>query len=504
MKIKNTTSEKEIYYKMRIYTDPIKDFSTLDIMELPQNHSMQLDTTRCTTAVSNIQVKVQNLNETVSSWIYESLQVLNVGGVTKNIYKNKVDIYAYIDGVGTLIYAGYLRNVTHDAYETWYNFDIGDVQELAKQTVFQNYLFKINGVAQSSITFPTLTGFSRPDPYDTIIFQGSPIDFVKGVFQLLEGKDWKEYLDWDGSNTSWDIANYPHLDGVVFYYEFTEALQNPRDWIQKNVLMPCNIFSYVKTDGKLYSKLNRNPLTTELLITVPAKTWASFVGGTFDSSTMSFDEIEEKSIINPDITLDDTNVISVNSKKIILTEIQNHIIIKAMNGTELYYYTNDDSIKKYGLSPLKAQEITFEGMNDYSGSRQTARESFIKTMSDIHFAKFANPSITLEIDAFYSTNDLFQVGGWAYVNISKLINWEGSLAGYRDDINPVLSANCVLDTSTWGNYTHELEDSLTGYFEATKVLKVDAVVKADFFKAVNYSVSSNETLIDNFLTDQGV
>ena len=125
---------KDLNFKLKIFSDPIKIFSVDPSVEdpdgcldMPGKINKKIDVKKCQFSTANTTLRVMNFNQKTSRWFYSKLN-----SVTDNIYDTRCQLIAEIDGIDKTMFTGYFRNFDNDNDETYYDFEIANLKEKLK------------------------------------------------------------------------------------------------------------------------------------------------------------------------------------------------------------------------------------------------------------------------------------------------------------------------------------------------------------------------------------
>ena len=165
-----------------------------------------------------------------------------------------------------------------------------------------------------------------------------------------------------------------------------------------NVYKPCAIFPYLSLDGKLGIKLHRQP-----------------------------------TVGTEGITLDESNIISIDSKNITDENIVNNMIVKYEKDFKedkeriKRYFTSISSFNKFRmLIPSSPDEYIIAGVNKLSA---TDKATFAATLSDSIFSRYGYPGVELELTVPLEVAVDYKVGDYLFIEHKTLIAWEGDTQG---------------------------------------------------------------------------
>lgn len=435
-----------VNYKFFSY-EPEQMYQTKGLMELPSEISNRIDPLKSTIDISQTSIQVLNENQDISTWLYSKLN-----SITDNIIGAKAQIILLIDTVEVVLYTGIIESISNDPFETYFVFRIKDIQDKLKRTLFSSYFTE--GFNYKDSFIPSFTGWGRgynllDETLTYINFRGHSINFIKGIFVYILGDDYLDYLDVN----FYDITDSYFTDEEL-YFEFTEKLENPIDFIQKNVLRAINVFPYINNEGKFsgvkYTQPNEGDIT----------------------------DIES-------ITIDENCIINVLSVENSFKYLVNNIVINSNfdynNGKEFKrtdYYLSSESYDKFESVPFKPLEFNLKGVSsDYFTDIQAYLDSFKNNIFD----RFDNYIKIIKLKVFFSKR-VFNIGDIVMLTHNNIIDWDLGKAGQRGLLND-LSSECIIDISQWGNFNLRISNLVNSY----KVIDL-----------INYSYMKGTILIDTF------
>lgn len=403
-----------------------EDIECLPYMSIPNGGGSSITPKDSQCSVSSIKFDIVNVDYTISQWLYERLNSGN-----SMTYGEMVDIYAMCrDKTLKLIYRGLIRSIDNDVFESKYTFEIADFQERLKASIFDRELSKYNGETIDDINkyrMPTKTingikqGFSikEIDEGETdddgnsiltrvIVFEGHPVTCIELIFQAVFStpqlevqvpyltNQYENFVDLVSLNEIREVLNRPYYSN--YYLEIREPIDDPYEWLIDNVYKPCAIFPYLSLDGKLGIKLHRQP-----------------------------------TIGTEGITLDESNIISIDSKNITDENIVNNMIVKYEKDFKedkeriKRYFTSISSFNKFRmLIPSRPDEYIIAGVNKLSA---TDKATFAATLSDSIFSRYGYPGVELELTVPLEVAVDYKVGDYLFIEHKTLIAWEGDTQG---------------------------------------------------------------------------
>lgn len=441
-------------------------YTTKDIMDIPSARTNSYDTSKCHATVGTVKVKLKNIDLKVSEFIYNALNSDDA-----SMYKARVRIFEIKDNVETQVFGGIVRSITLDDYETYYELEIADIQEELKTTVFAEFFSSV--VAEKPI-LPT--GFSEVNITDSegavtgikLVFEGNPFAIVRGILQLLgiDGGD-VFYVDSDFADTKYT--------GTNFYYEFTEALESPLEWIEKNIFQPLNYFPYIDNQGRLGIKKQQQP--------------------TVDSG----------------IILDKSCLVEVPKKKIDFSKIVNNIYIdNEYDWTEQEYarrdlFVDETSIMKHGKVPKAPMEIEVQGLKNFT---EIEKRSFVENCAKTVFERFSTHSIGFNVKVLMSKGASLNVGDFVMLTHDKVIEWEGGNRATRGIVATGGTRYAIIGEDTWADYSGKEDNDAVGYLTVNhngntvfsgQVVRVSRIIREELFTTI---ITSNNK-VSSFLDSHG-
>lgn len=467
-KIKNFVYH--IWIELKNRPDNVYHFSTDDIMDIPTARSNAYDTAKCHATVSTVKVKLKNTDKVegkyqLSKFIYDAINSENT-----SIFKAKARIFEEKGTSKKQVYGGIIRSISLDEYETYYELEIADIQEELKTTLFVEF-FSV--IAAEQPVLPV--GFSQVDIKDEegkiiaikIVFEGNPFTMLKGMLGMLIG----EYADWYVAE---DFAEAKYA-GPSFYYEFTEKLESPMEWIETNILKPLNYFPFIDNEGKFRIKKQQQPT------------------------------------VDTGIILGKSSLMEVPKKKIDFSKIINNIYVNNEYDWETNEYMRKDlfvdevSIMKHGKIPKDPATIEIQGIQKFI---EIDRRKFVENCAKTVFERFAGHSIAFTAKVLMSKGAALNVGDFVMLEHDKVMEWEGTGAGTRGIGAAGGARYAVIGTDTWADYSGTEDNDELGYLTVNynekkvfsgQVIRVSRVIREELFTTMK---DSNDKVMA-FLTAHG-
>lgn len=394
-------------------------------MSIPHGGGSSITPKNSSCSVSSISFDVVNVDYQISKWLYERLNSGN-----SMTYGEMVDIFVLLgDGSTKLIYRGIIRSISNDQFESKYTFEIADFQDRLKSSIFDRELSKysaetINDINTYRLPFFTENGIRKgfsikevdegetnddgqPILTRVITFNGHVIDFVEMIFKIVFSTPRLEiqvpyltnkYQDFVDINNLKEIKEILNRATYNFYLEIREPIDDPYEYLIENIYKPCAIFPFLNLDGKLGLKLHKQPT----------------VGTT-------------------GITINEDNIISIDSKIITDENIINNMVVKYDHDFKedkektKRYFNSVSSFNKFRmLIPNSPEEYIIKGINKLS---ETDKATFAATLSDSIFSRYGSPGIELEVTLPLEIAMNYKVGDYLFVNHQTIVAWEGDTKG---------------------------------------------------------------------------
>lgn len=467
-KVKNFVYHLWIELKNR--PDQVYHFSTDDVMDIPTARSNAYDTAKCHATVSTVKVKLKNTVKVngkyaLSQFIYDAINSEN-----SSIFKAKARIIEEKALIKKQVYGGIIRSISLDEYETYYELEIADIQEELKTTLFVEFFSVI--VAEQ----PTLpAGFSQIDVNDEegnktgikIVFEGNPFTMLKGMLGMLIG----EYTEWYVAE---DFSESKYT-GPSFYYEFTEKLESPMEWIETNILKPLNYFPYIDNEGRFRIKKQQQP--------------------TVDAGTI----------------LDQSCLMEIPKKKIDFSKIVNNIYVNNEYDWETNEYMRKDlfvdeiSITKHGKIPKDPSNIEIQGIQKFT---ELDRRKFVENCAKTVFERFAGHSIAFNAKVLMSKGAALNVGDFVMLAHDKVMEWEGAGVATRGIGATGGARYAIIGVDTWADYSGIEDNDLLGCLTVEykgnnvfsgQIVRLSRTIKEELF----VTARDNHSRISSFLTAHG-
>ena len=485
-----------------------EEVECLPYMSIPNGGGSSITPKDSQCSVSSIKFDVINVDYTISKWFYERLNSSN-----SMTYGEIVDIYAICgDQTLKLIYRGLIRSIENDMFETKYTFEIADFQERLKASIFDRELSEYNGETIEDINtyrmpFKTVNGkrvgfsIKEVDEGETddgnliltkvIIFEGHPVDCIELIFQVVFStpelevqvpyltNQYQDFVDLASLSEIKEVLNRPYYSN--YYLEIREPIDDPYKWLIENIYKPCAIFPYLSLDGKLGIKLHRQPVV-----------------GT------------------EGITLDENNIISIDSKNITDENIVNNMIVKYQKDFKedkeriKRYFTSVGSFNKFRmLIPSSPDEYVIAGINNLS---ETDMATFAATLSDSIFSRYGYPGIEIELTIPLEVAVDYKVGDYLFIEHKTLVSWEGEKQGTPgiksdEEISDPYNGIAYLDIGhEWGAFLIEntLGKAIDGAWIITTTKKE---ISHKIFNSQDENFEScikNHSRIEEWLKSEGI
>ena len=492
-----------------IYLDGIE---CLDIANTPSDITTAITPTESQCSVSSTKIRIGNPNYSISQWFYE--RQTSMGSMT---YGEKVEVYGVDADKNTyLIYMGIIRSIDNDKMESYYEFEVADVQDRIKSSIFDRefssysnetlddintyrlpYYLDTDGVTRKGFYTLEQDEGDTDDNGDAVLtrvitFNGHVIDFVEMIYQVVFSTDtldvqasylssnWEDFVDLDSFDS---VRASLSSTSYQFYFEFREAINDPYEYLRENIYKPCAIFPYINHEGKMGLKLHKQPESGD------------------DVATFS-----------------EQNIISVDNKSITDENVVNHIQVlygwKFIDDEEsvIGYYGNSASYNKFRMFiPQDApQEIEVRGINNLTA---TSRATFAQGITDSIFSRYALPSIEVTLTVPLEEASNLKVGDYVYFSHETVVGWEGDTPGLagvgaeeseEDPYNGIAYLDVGIE---WGAFIDG--NNLGKAIDSSLIVTTsEEVISSRFFNDTSesdfVSCLENHNLIDAFLTDGGV
>lgn len=476
-------------------------------MNIPHGGGSSISPKNSSCSVSSISFEVVNVDYQISKWFYERLNSKD-----SMTYGEMVDIFVLLgDGSTKLIYRGLIRSIDNDEFESKYTFEIADFQDRLKSSIFDRELSKYLAETIEDINNYRLPyfiengirkGFSikevdegetdddgQPILTRVITFNGHVIDFVEMIFKIVFSTPKLEvqvpyltnkYQDFVDINNLREIKEILNRATYNFYLEFREPIDDPYEFLAENIYKPCAIFPFLNLDGKLGLKLHKQPT----------------VGTT-------------------GITIDESNIISIDSKKITDENIINNMVVKYDHDFKedkertKRYFNSQASFNKFRmLIPNSPEEYVVKGINKLSA---TDKATFSATLADNIFSRYGSPGIELEVTLPLEVATNYKVGDYLFVNHKTIVAWEGDTKGtpgikinngtIQDQYNGIAHFNVQHD---WGGFI--TDNTLGKSIDGTWIIDTTSkeITHEIFNSTTIKSCLKNHQEIKKWLIEEGI
>jgi len=465
--IDNNGDVKYVDYLLEIETNPIKYFSTSIVEGLCENNSLtitggfsqKIDVQKCTSTISTVNCRITNFNQSISKWLYSCLES------NENNLKNKKATLYYLTNKDSQtlkkVYTGIVRDIGNDPYETYYDIEISDILEKFKETILE---IELSDISNDELEiFYTKYGFRRlpvefvrsyTDKWK-ISYTGTAINFIKAVMKVLFGDTWSEYVDFSGLENDESIS-------FIFY----DPIERPIDFLQEQIFILLNVFPLINSEGKLCFKKQKQP-----------------------SSDIT---------PNNELIIDEEKIYDVKGKKNDFTKIVNNVVIYSQYNFEEKkymrkdYFFDENSVKKYGITPKKPFEVSIQGTNNMIT---------LKNIANNIFSRFSDYTKTIVLSVRFEDN--FVAGNYIILRHKQIINNETGERGIKGDLEE-FTAGAIIGKTSWGDYVGKTENNSIGYADNGKqIIKVDKIIEKEFFNNSFLSIVNSHNEIIKMLLSYG-
>lgn len=276
-----------------------------------------------------------------------------------------------------------------------------------------------------------------------------------------------------------DVINHNYNNYILnIYYEFGEPIDNTFDWLKSELFKMLNCYPILSVDGKI--KLE-----------------------TFDQPTNS--DFPFVKVIDKSNTIELTY--NYNDIKNIINSVNVSINYDYMSDKfiETYLFFNENSIKKFGVKPSDFLSFEFRGINKHSNIVTKTWSEFTQKLADNIFFRSSSDIKTLKFKITRSSD--IKVGDWCVIENDKMINWKGTLQGFRGVINdlndndPKIDVTQIYDYSTINTnlgsegkrYLRLCLDAVSRRFEdADGVFIIDIINSSSYDNAVSIQTNHSE------------
>lgn len=486
-----------------------ENIECLPYMSIPNGGGSSITPKDSQCSVSSIKIDIINVEYTISQWFYERLNSKD-----SMTYGEMVDIFVLLgDGSTKLIYRGLIRSIDNDEFESKYTFEIADFQDRLKSSIFDRELSKYNGETIDDINkyrmpFKIINGkrigfnIKEVDEGETdennnpiltriITFEGHPIDCIELIFQAIFStaklevqvpyltNQYQDFVDLISLNEIKKVLNRPYY--YNYYLEIREPIDDPYSWLIENIYKPCTIFPYLSLDGKLGIKLHRQPI-----------------------------------IGTEGITLNETNIISIDNKNITDENIVNNMVVKYNKDFKedkervKRYFTSLGSFNKFRmLIPSSPDEYVIAGINKLS---ETDKATFAAMLSDSIFSRYGYPGIEIEVTVPLEIAIDYKVGDYLFIEHKTLVSWEGEKPGTsgiktnKEVIDPYNKIAFLDVNHEWGAFL--IENTLGKSIDGTWIITTkEKEITHKIFNSQDINFEScikNHSRIEKWLKNEGV
>jgi hypothetical protein len=311
-----------------------------------------------------------------------------------------------------------------------------------------------------------------------IFFKGHPIDLATLILTDMD-------IPFKAYSFAAVKAFKNHANYLKFYWEFKDKLENPLDFIQKEIYSVCNCFPIINADGEIELLIQQQPTVLELQTGLI---------------------VSHKNTLNmPKLAIDYSQV-----KNNIKFVTQYDFYDSDYKRTDMY--VDSESFQKFGrLLPKKSEEMELQGLNAIGGLIDSDISQITGEISSITFDKFRKEVVSIECEVFYSDicdgdGNFVRVGDYISFYHKNVMEWRGTQAGTRgiSDTSASFVVYAEITVDEWGNYTDNLEvNNGIMLLNGTKEnLNVARVIEFNFFTG-DQSLEYSYNISVDWLIDQG-
>lgn len=248
-----------------------------------------------------------------------------------------------------------------------------------------------------------------------IIYSGLPYLLIIDLIYQTGITDSINYYDVISHNYNKYISN--------IYYEFGESIKNTFDFLKEDLFKLLNCYPIISSSGFIKLKTFSQPKNSDLPnIKVIDKT----------------NTIELVSNYN-----DLKNIINSTNISINYDYMEDKFI-------ETYLFFNEKSINKFGIKPSDFMSIEFKCINKHANISIKTWEEFIQKLSDNIFFRNSSDVKVLRFKVTRSSD--IKVGDWCVIENDNIINWKGTLQGFRGIVNDLNDTDTKIDVTQIYNY----------------------------------------------------
>ena len=471
---------------------------------IPESISQELDISENTSTISSIFISFVNNDSELSELIYEDFYESN------NFY-NKKCVIGYYDTVSTNkneIYTGYFKDLTHDIYETYYEFELQDNIEKLKALSLENTnagndVFDLDTLLSENPTTGYTGTFSRfgrkensghdssylynyedetdqttfndweSDKWIILSYSGHPIDLIKYFCSSAQ-------LDILYDNVSFEAVRDDSKNTAItsLYFEWKEPIKDTYKFMVEQIFKPLNCYPLIKEDGKLYLGLHKQPTVFE----------ATEVLDEDNSKITKNSPPNRNNIINNGFIGIDYNI---EENKYI------NLVYDVENPNTTF---NTDSVEAFGLQPKTAETIGFQGINSKAvistDSTLGHRIDFCFSSLGYLFDRFSLSTKKISIDVIFSVGGNIDIGDLVILQGFKIMQWKGDGKATRG--LPIVSTDEYgkVGDSYWGEYVSTYEDNeFLDDKTSGKSIEVEEIIVIEFFEGLLENYNYNLTFL---------
>lgn len=249
-----------------------------------------------------------------------------------------------------------------------------------------------------------------------IIYSGLPYLLIRELIYQTGISDPINYYDVVNHNYNNYINN--------IYYEFSESIENTFDFLKEDLFRLLNCYPIISSSGSIKLETFSQPKDSDL---------------------------PNIKVVDKSNTID--LISNYNDLKNIINSINISINYDYMEDKfiETYLFFNDKSISKYGVKPTDFMNIEFKCINKHANISTKTWGDFIEKLSSNIFFRNSSDIKILKFRVTRSSD--IKVGDWCVIENDKIINWKGTLQGFRGIINDLNDNDPKIDVTQIYNYS---------------------------------------------------